>query len=233
MKILAIDTSTNVMGVALCEERQVVGELITNVKKNHSIRLMPAIEQLMKDCDITPSMLHKIVVAKGPGSYTGVRIGITIAKTLAWSLNVPLIGVSSLELMAWNGKGFDGYICPIMDARRQQLYTGLYQYTGGQEMASIIEDQNVPLDVWLDKLKELTKPILFLGNDLPIHLELIKNTLGEQAQFAPFVDWNPRPSLLAYVGLEKEAEPIHSFVPSYLRLAEAEANWLASNESSH
>jgi tRNA threonylcarbamoyladenosine biosynthesis protein TsaB len=232
MKILSIDTSTHVMGVALSEDNNVIGELITNVKKNHSIRLMPAIEQLMKDCEITPKMLHKIVVAKGPGSYTGVRIGITIAKTLAWSLNIPLIGISSLELMAWNGKGFDGYVCPIMDARRKQLYTGLYQFNG-KAMTTIIEDQNVLIEIWMDKIKELNKPVLLLGNDLPIHQETIQKSLGEQVVFSPYVDWNPRPSLLAYIGLEKEAEPIHSFVPSYLRLAEAEANWLASNESSH
>jgi tRNA threonylcarbamoyladenosine biosynthesis protein TsaB len=232
MKILSIDTSTYVMGISITDGEQVIGEYITNIKKNHSIRLMPAIQQLMRDCDITPSMLNKIVVAKGPGSYTGVRIGVTIAKTLAWSLNIPLIGVSSLEQLAWNGKDFNGYICPIMDARRQQLFTGLYQYNG-DTMISVIEDQNIIIDIWLEKIQKLKERVIFIGNDLTIHQQTILQILGEQAVFSPYVDWNPRPSVLAHIGSRKEAENIHSFVPSYLRLAEAEANWLASNESSH
>jgi tRNA threonylcarbamoyladenosine biosynthesis protein TsaB len=232
MKILSIDTSTFVMGISISDGEQVIGEYITNIKKNHSIRLMPAIQQLMRDCDITPSMLHKIVVAKGPGSYTGVRIGVTIAKTLAWSLNIPLIGISSLEQLAWNGKDFNGYICPLMDARRQQLFTGLYQHNG-DTMVSVIEDQNIMIDTWLEKIKKLKERVIFIGNDLTIHQQTVQQILGEQGVFSPYVDWNPRPSLLAHIGSRKEAENIHSFVPSYLRLAEAEANWLASNEHSH
>lgn len=230
MTILCIDTSTYVMGVALCDDNKVIGEYSTNTKKNHSIRLMPAIEQLMKDCDITPSMLHKIVVAKGPGSYTGVRIGVTIAKTLAWSLQIPLVGVSSLEQLAWNGKNSKGYVCPILDARRQQVYTGLYQSTG-ETITTIIEDQNISIFSWLEKLKELQEPVLFIGNDLSVHEQVIQQYLGEQATFSSFVDWNPRPSFLAQIGSKREAENIHIFVPEYLRLAEAEANWLASKES--
>jgi len=115
MKILAIDTSNFALGVALLNGNQVVGEYITNVKKNHSVRAMPAIEKLMHDCDMKPVDLDKIVVAKGPGSYTGVRIGVTIAKTLAWTLNIPISGVSSLEVLAANGNVFLGYICPLFD----------------------------------------------------------------------------------------------------------------------
>ncbi|MBM7663315.1 tRNA threonylcarbamoyladenosine biosynthesis protein TsaB [Bacillus mesophilus] len=232
MKILAIDTSTYVMGIALTDQQNVIGEYITNIKKNHSVRLMPAIEQVMIDCDISPNMLDKIVVAKGPGSYTGVRIGVSIAKTLAWSLQVPLVGVSSLEQLAWNGRGFNGYICPVMDARREQLFTGLYQYNG-QSMTSVMKDQNVPLEDWLAQLKDIDGNVLFIGNDVPIHRGKMAEVLGDQAVFSSFLDGNPRPALLAHIGSTKEAEDLHTFVPSYLRLAEAEANWLASNEKSH
>ena len=124
MTILAIDTSNTALGVALLEENQVLGEYMTNLKKNHSIRIMPAIQMLMKDCERTPSDLTKIVVAKGPGSYTGIRIGVTIAKTLAWTLKLPLVGVSSLEILAGVGRYFDGYVSPIFDARRGQVFTG-------------------------------------------------------------------------------------------------------------
>lgn len=231
MKILSIDTSTYVMGVSLSDDEQVIGEYITNIKKNHSIRLMPAIQQLMSDCDVTPNMLHRIVVAKGPGSYTGVRIGVTIAKSLAWSLKIPLIGVSSLEHLAWNGRDFKGYVCPLMDARRNQVYTGLYR-SDGEVMVEEIEDQNVLINDWVEKLKDLEEPILFIGADLPMHQATIQAHLGSKAIFSSYIDWNPRPSLLAHIGINKESEPLHSFVPNYLRLAEAEANWLASNESS-
>src|SRR5574342_1124584 len=126
MTILAIDTSNYALGVALLEENQVLGEYMTNLKKNHSVRIMPAIQTLMQDCDRVPADLTKVVVAKGPGSYTGVRIGVTIAKTLAWTLKKDLVGISSLEVLAQSGKYFDGFTVPLFDARRTQVFTGLY-----------------------------------------------------------------------------------------------------------
>ena len=98
MKILAIDTSNDVLGVALLSEDKIIGEYITNLKRNQSVRVMPAIERLLADCGTKPSELDKIVVAEGPGSYTGIRTGVTVAKTMAWSLGVPLSGVSSLAV---------------------------------------------------------------------------------------------------------------------------------------
>ena len=110
MNVLAIDTSTNVLGVAVANEKGIVGEQITFTKRNHSVRAMPSIEAILKECGLKPKDLDKIVVAKGPGSYTGVRIGVTIAKTLAWSLGIPLSGVSSLEALALNERYFNGLI---------------------------------------------------------------------------------------------------------------------------
>jgi tRNA threonylcarbamoyladenosine biosynthesis protein TsaB len=226
MTILAIDTSNYALGVALIEENQVIGEYITNLKKNHSVRIMPAIQTLMKDCERTPGDLTKVVVAKGPGSYTGVRIGVTIAKTLAWTLNIPLVGVSSLEILAAGiGRYLDGYVSPLFDARRGQVYTGLYQYQSGKLIA-VKEDRLVMLADWAEVLKEVGKSILFVGNDLPLHQEVIEATLGSQAVFAPITEYNPRPSVLALLGKDKQGEDIHSFVPNYIRLAEAEAKWL-------
>src|SRR5690625_6772704 len=106
MNILAIDTSNQTMGVAVLKENQISCEIVTNIKKNHSVRLMPAIDQLMKEVSVMPEELNKIVVAKGPGSYTGVRIGLTTAKTMAWALNIPVVGVSSLETLTYQGQFF-------------------------------------------------------------------------------------------------------------------------------
>jgi len=226
MTILAIDTSNNPLGVALLDDNQVLGEYMTNLKKNHSVRIMPAIQTLMKDCERLPADLTKIVVAKGPGSYTGVRIGVTIAKTLAWTLNIPLVGISSLEILAaGTGRYFNGYVSPIVDARRGQVYTALYHYQNGKPMA-VEQDQLVMLADWAAKLTELNQPILFVGNDLPLHSDKIKEILGSQAIFASETEHNPRPAELALLGRDKPGEDIHSFVPNYIRLAEAETKWL-------
>ena len=226
MTILAIDTSNYALGVALLEENQVLGEYITNLKKNHSVRIMPAIQTLMKDCERVPADLTKIVVAKGPGSYTGVRIGVTIAKTLAWTLNIPLVGISSLEILASGvSRYFDGYVSPLFDARRGQVYTGLYQ-NQSNELLAVKEDRLVMLAEWAEFLKGTGTPTLFIGNDLPLHQAAIEAALGSQAVFAAMTEHNPRPSELAFLGKDKSGEDIHPFVPNYIRLAEAEAKWL-------
>lgn len=225
MKVLAIDTSNNTMGIALTDGKKVIGEIITNLKKNHSIRVMPAIEALLANCNVLPSELEKIVVAKGPGSYTGVRIGVTIAKTLAWTLKIPLVGVSSLEVLACNGRFFNGLVSPLFDARRGQIYTGLYRFN--MENLESVEKDQIILDVnWAKMIQKYNEPILFIGNDTHLHKEVLKQELHDLAIFGVDVLNNPRPSELAFLGMEKEADSIHSFVPSYLRLAEAEAIWL-------
>ncbi len=229
MKVLSIDTSNLVLGIALLDGEKVAGEYITNLNKNHSVRVMPAIEQLLAECGVKPSDLEKIIVAKGPGSYTGVRIGVTIAKTLAWSLNIPLVGVSSLEVLAANGRYFQGMISPIFDARRGQVYTGLYTYDI-DTLISKEEDRIILLSDWLLHLKEHQYSTLFIGNDLHLHKEVIQKELGNFSSFAPITNHNPRPSELAVLGLTKEVEEVHTFVPNYIRMAEAEANWLASKK---
>ncbi|WP_057915799.1 tRNA (adenosine(37)-N6)-threonylcarbamoyltransferase complex dimerization subunit type 1 TsaB [Peribacillus muralis] len=225
MKVLAIDTSNFTLGVALVDGSQVIGEYTTNLKKNHSVRVMPAIETLLKDCDTAPKELTKIVVAQGPGSYTGVRIGVTIAKTLAWTLQIPLSGVSSLEVLAANGRHFNGLVSPLFDARRGQVYTGLYEMENNL-LKTVLEDCNILSSEWAIRLKEYNRPILFVGQDVTIHRDAITEALGDLAVFAPIQSFNSRPSELAFIGLNKAEEDIHQFVPNYIRMAEAEAKWL-------
>ncbi|MDX5475831.1 MAG: tRNA (adenosine(37)-N6)-threonylcarbamoyltransferase complex dimerization subunit type 1 TsaB [Bacillaceae bacterium] len=229
MKVLAIDTSTYLLGVALVDNDKVVGELITNIKKNHSLRAMPAVEQLMKECGITPKELDRIVVANGPGSYTGVRIGVTIAKTLAWSLNIPIVGISSLQLLAANGRYFPGVICPMMDARRGQVFTGLYEW-GNERLVTNKEDINILLTDWLEELHLLNKKVLFVGEDVDKFKDVIIEKLGDLAHFASWVQHNGRPSELCRLGMEMEPQEVHHLVPNYTRLAEAEAKWLEENK---
>lgn len=226
MKVLAIDTSNNSLGVAVINGEQVIGEYITNLKKNHSVRVMPAIEKLLQDCEMKPADIEKIVVAKGPGSYTGVRIGVTIAKTLAWTLNIPLVGISSLlVLAAGTGRYFTGGVSPLFDARRGQIYTGLYQYQNGR-LHTLVQDQIILTTDWVKQLQSFEGKVLFVGGDLPIHREVIKESLGDKAVFAEITEHNPRPSELALLGHDLPGEDVHTFVPNYIRLAEAEAKWL-------
>jgi tRNA threonylcarbamoyladenosine biosynthesis protein TsaB len=231
MKVLSIDTSNYVLGIGLLDGDTVLGEYISNIKKNHSVRVMPAIQTLMNECGIKPKDLTKIVVAEGPGSYTGVRIGVTIAKTLAWTLNIPLSGVSSLEVAAASaGRYFDGYVSPFFDARRGQIYTGLYKFEG-PDIKIIKEDQLVMSADWVQTLYELDGRVLFTSNDLKLHEAVIQEGLGEKAVLAAITELNPRPAELALLGRDKESVDLHSFVPNYIRLAEAEANWLKAQEN--
>ncbi|WP_261134599.1 tRNA (adenosine(37)-N6)-threonylcarbamoyltransferase complex dimerization subunit type 1 TsaB [Bacillus sp. Marseille-Q3570] len=229
MKALAIDTSNLVMGVSVISDGKIVGEMTTNMKKNHSVRLMPAIDSLLKEVDMTPKELDRIIVAKGPGSFTGVRIGVSVAKTMSWSLGIPVTGVSSLEVLAQNGKYFDGMVCPLFDGRRGQIYTGLYGISDGR-FQLLQEERIVQLTEWLELLEEGSEKVLFLGNDLPLHQEKIEEHFGERAVFGLAADHNPRASELAALGVEREGEDAHTFTPSYLRLAEAEAKWLANQK---
>jgi tRNA threonylcarbamoyladenosine biosynthesis protein TsaB len=230
MKILALDSSTNVMGVAVTENGTVLAEYLTQLKLNHSVRLMPAIQQVMNEVGMDPKELDRIAVSKGPGSYTGIRIGVSIAKTLAWTLNKELVGVSTLACLAQNGSQFSGVIAPFFDARRDRVYTGLYKKQG-DKIEAIEKDQIVPVQMWLEKLDTGGEPILFIGQDVPKIKDQIWAKLGSRASFAPSSLNVPRPSELAM--LAEKLSPvtsIHHFVPEYLQLAEAEAKWQAKQK---
>lgn len=240
MNVLGIDTSNLVLSIALVDDERLRGEYTTNMKKNHSIRLMPALDRLMADLEMVPDELNGIAVAEGPGSYTGVRIGVTAAKSLAWALGVPLIGVSSLKAMAMNGLFFDGWVSPLIDARRGQVYTGLYQPAAHQDMDLVEQDRIILLEHWLDHLAEGDRPVLFVGDDVNIHRIQIEKRLGEQACFLSAEGNIPRAAHIARLGLRglqqgqqqlreqtREQTQLHTFAPAYLQLAEAEAKWLS------
>ena len=229
MKVLGIDTSSLVLSLALVEDDKLLGEYTTNLKKNHSIRLMPAISMLMEELELAPDELDGIAVAHGPGSYTGVRIGVTTAKTLAWSLDVPIMGISSLEAIAGNAMHYTGAVCPLYDARRGQVFTALFKQ--GERKR---EDGIRLMDEWLNELEE-EQSVLFLGDDTGIHARVIQEKLGDRASFAP-AEWNlPRASFIARMAMrafeQGRFSDVKTFAPQYLQLAEAEAKWLASQNS--
>ncbi|ASN07073.1 tRNA (adenosine(37)-N6)-threonylcarbamoyltransferase complex dimerization subunit type 1 TsaB [Virgibacillus necropolis] len=229
MNVLAIDTSNQIMGVAIVKDNILIGEVVTNLTKNHSVRLMPAIVQLMNDTQVKPEELDEVVVAMGPGSFTGVRIGLATAKAMAWSLEIPIKGISSLEVLAYQGSFFASAICPFFDARRGMVYTGLYQWNHNK-MELVEEEVNMKMDEWLDHLAKEKKQILFLSQDIELYRSLIKEKLGDYALIPDANFHIAKPSHLALAGKGKKANNTHALTPNYLRLVEAEANWLKAQK---
>lgn len=229
MFVLAIDTSNTTLSVALVENNETLIEVIEATKNDHSKRLMPTIESLFKQVNRTPRELDLIAVAEGPGSYTGVRIGVTVAKVLAWTLNKPLVGVSSLEILARNIKE-DGYIIPLFDARRQTVFAGVYD---GMSSDVIIPDGHYELTHLLNNLSNSEKKMYFLGNDVIKYEDLIKSVLGDKV--VKIEDENlhlPHANILANIALEKiPVDNVHHFTPKYHRLPEAEMNWILEQEN--
>lgn len=230
MIVLAIDTSNQPMTIAVMKEEQLLAEYTTDIKKNHSVQLMPAINQLLADCKMTPQDLDLIAVGHGPGSFTGVRIGLTTAKTLAWSLSIPIVAVSSLEVLSYNGIFFNGLVCPFFDARRGQVYTGLYQAEGFEKMVPVKDEVNVLMSDWLEVLRATEESVLFISSQASIHKEKIQEVLGEKAVFSSLPVHLPSAGMLASIALTKEPTSLHELTPNYLRLAEAEAKWLESQK---
>ena len=229
MNILAMDTSNQLLGVAIVKDGVTLGEHVMHGHRDHSVRLLPAIEQLMKETKTTPADLDRIVVGQGPGSYTGVRISMATAKTMAWALGIDVIGVSSLESLARQGELFSGYVCPFFDARRGQVYTSLY--ASNSDSFEQIEDIVNPLfSDWLEQLREKGERILFLSPDIEMYRSMIIEVLGEQAVIPEAAIHYARPSVLAQIGAARKADDLHQIVPDYVRMTEAESNWLKQQE---
>ena len=142
---LGIDTANTPLSVALVKDGELLIEETSAMAINHSLRAMPAIEELLEQAGLAPADIDAIAVSEGPGSYTGARIGVTIAKTLAWTLGKPLVGVSTLKALAANALFFNGLVCPIVDARRGNVYAGVYQYDAGK-LTEVIEDGHYSLE---------------------------------------------------------------------------------------
>lgn len=231
MKILAMDTSTLVMGVAVldAEENRLLGEVTTNLHKNHSVRLMPTISRLLDELELSLDDIGALAVTAGPGSYTGIRIAVTTAKTISWARKLPLYSDTSLRVLAMNGFYFDGVIVPMFDARRRRVYSGGFVREDG-EVVEILTQQVIPLDDWLAQIRELNRPVLFLGDDVKRFEDDIFKILGERAFLGTSCENIPRASQLAVLAAKKwknhERPEQIDFAPNYLQLTEAEVNWL-------
>ena len=219
MKVLAFDTSSKALSVALLEEENRLAELTLTIKKNHSITLMPTIEFLMASIDWKPTDLDRIVVAEGPGSYTGLRIAVATAKTLAQTLKIDLVGVSSL--LALVPEEIEGLAIPVMDARRIHVYAGFYQ-----EDQLVYPEGHLSFEAVLERVKGAEK-VTFLGE-----VEAFREQIQEALPNAQMVETLPDAVRIGRLGLTKEAVSVHGFVPNYLKRVEAEENWLKDHQES-
>ena len=220
MKLLAFDTSNQALSLAILEDEHLLAQTTLNIKKNHSITLMPAIDFLMNSLDMKPTDLDRIAVAQGPGSYTGLRIAVATAKTLAHTLKIELVGVSSL--LALVPEQVEGLVIPVMDARRNNVYAGFYQ--SGQAVRS---EAHLPLAEVLEIAGAANQSVTFVG-ETTAFVEQIKDALPQAAIQSTL----PDASTIGRIGLDLPAQSIHDFVPNYLKRVEAEENWLKTHQES-
>ena len=219
MKVLAFDTSSKALSLAILEDKQVLAETTINIKKNHSITLMPAIDFLMASLDWTPKDLDRIVVAEGPGSYTGLRIAVATAKTLAHTLNIELVGMSSLLALVPYQQ--EGLFVPLMDARRNNVYAGFYE-----NAKPVMPEAHLPFEQVIELIKGASQ-VTFVGEVGPF-VEQIQEHLPR----TNFKETLPNAANLALLAWDKEADSLHDFVPNYLKRVEAEENWLKNHTES-
>lgn len=219
MKVLAFDTSSKALSLAILEDKQVLAETMINIKKNHSITLMPAIDFLMESLDWTPKDLDRIVVAEGPGSYTGLRIAVATAKTLAHTLNIELVGMSSLLALVPYQQ--EGLFVPLMDARRNNVYAGFYE-----NAKSVMPEAHLSFERVIELIKGASQ-VTFVGEVGPF-VEQIQEHLPR----TDYKETLPNAANLALWAWDKEADSLHDFVPNYLKRVEAEENWLKNHTES-
>ncbi len=226
MRILGIETSSLVAGVAILTDDVITGEYNINHKKTHSQTLMPMIEEICNMTEIRPDMLDAIAVSSGPGSFTGLRIGSASAKGMGLALDIPLIHVPTLEAMAYNLWGTDKYICPIMDARRNQVYTGVYHFDKNGNICTDIEQCAISIDDLLEKTGNFDKELIFVGDGVPVFKDTILEKGRNTYLFAPAHMNRQRGAGVAMLGKEYflagKTESAKAHVPDYLRLSQAE-----------
>lgn len=225
MRILALDSSGLVASVAIVEDMQTIAEYTVNYKKTHSQTLLPMLDEIVKMTELDLNTIDAIAISGGPGSFTGLRIGSATAKGLGLALGKPLIHIPTLEGMAYNLYGSSSLICPIMDARRNQVYTGLYRFEDGK--LDVVENQMaVALEELIEKLNERKEAVVFLGDGVPVYKEQIEKGLKVSFTFAPANMNRQRAASVGSLGLEylKEGktEPAVDHQPDYLRVSQAE-----------
>ena len=239
MRVLAIDSSGLTATVAIVEDDQTIAEYTTNYKKTHSQTLLPMIDEMVRMVDADLKEIDAIAVAGGPGSFTGLRIGSATAKGLGLALDKPLIHVPTVDAMAYSLYGCEDIICPIMDARRKQVYTGLYSFSHKKreenDDGSLYDEpvfqvlrmqMAVPVEELIRHLNVYRRRVVFLGDGVPVYKEMLAEGLKVPYSFAPSFMNRQRAAAVGALGIRYyEAgryEAAAEFKPEYLRKSQAE-----------
>ena len=218
MKIISIDTASNLCAVAILEDKKCIKEIIVSDARNHSEKIMPVIEQILKETSLTLKNIDLIVCDKGPGSFTGIRIGVGTVLAFQDSLSIPCVGISSLEALAYNVNK-DGIICSLIDAKNNNVYLGLFEHKNN-EYAQIGNLEFKNINDTINLLQQQTSPITFVGDGSLVNKDLIENSI----QNCTFYDKNDLSSYsLGIAGYEAYTKGIPtSIMPLYLRKSQAE-----------
>ena len=224
MKILAIDTSTDVLGIALTEDRTLIAEFRSNIKRAHAEKLIPAIERILTEVNITPDQVDCFAVTTGPGSFTGLRIGLAAVKGLAFATGAPVVSVPTLDAIALQAKFWPNQICPLVKAQADEAYTALYQFENGK-LNRQSDFQLITLDNLAQFIREKTLIINIGMKDLP---DYIQGELAERVEIAPPAYSMSCGYFVALLGFEKfsrqELEDIDKLEPFYLKDFKAKKN---------
>ena len=226
MKILGIDGSGLVASVAIVEDDNLIGEYTTGYKKTHSQTLLPMLDELSKMVELDMNSVDAIAVAAGPGSFTGLRIASATAKGLGLSLGCPIVSVPTVDALAYNMWGNEGIICPILDARRGQVYTGLYKFEQSGDFTVVLQQCAVDFTEIAEKINEAGQPVTFLGDGVPVFKDKIAEIIKVPYRFAPAHLNRQHASSVAALGsiyfANGDCEIAADHRPEYLRLSQAE-----------
>ncbi len=225
MLILAADTSTKTASVALLDDTEVLAELFINVDHHHGETILPAIETVFTQAGVKKNSIDLFALTIGPGGFTGLRVGISTMKGMAFAMNKPVVGVSTLDALAMNAADSHAYICPMISARRDEVYTALYKTNNGSLPDKKIGDRIVVPEVFV---RNLDGEVLFLGDGADLYKTSIKELLSERSFFAvPLLNYI-RASAVGYIGLKKfldgDSVSALNLVPKYIRASYAEIN---------
>lgn len=225
MKILALDSSGIVASVAVVEDDTLLAEYTVNYKKTHSQTLLPMLDEIVKMTELELESVDAIAVAAGPGSFTGLRIGSATAKGLGLALKKPLVAVPTVDALAYNLYDAQGLICPIMDARRKQVYTGIYRYEDHRLM-TVKAQMAVGIEELLSMLNDMGEAVTFLGDGVPVFKNTIADMLTVPFSFAPAHLSRQRAGAVGALGIlyykEGRTETAAEHKPDYLRVSQAE-----------
>ena len=225
MKILAIDASGIVASVAIASEEEIIAEYTIIDKKTHSQTLLPMIDRVLKFAEIDLKDIEYVAVTVGPGSFTGLRIGAATAKGLTQALNIPIVSVSTLEALAYNVFQSDKLICPIMDARRNNVFSAVYKREN-ESLEIVIEPKAFSIEELVNILNEINKEVIFVGDGISVQKDYIRNNLRVDFSFAPIYAREQKASSVVGVALEKikfnKTVLSKDFKPIYLRKSQAE-----------